>query len=94
MDVQGQQRRTIAELEAENVEQRQEIEDLVVGVDPLRGLVSELSAKLNTSSRNSSAPQSSDSTYKKAQARKSRSKRRRQGRAKLKAGVRRRGPKS
>ncbi|MHB8288297.1 MAG: hypothetical protein ACYDEY_03515 [Acidimicrobiales bacterium] len=51
MDVQGQQRRTIAELEAENAEKRKENADLVVDVDHLRGLVSELSAKPNTTSR-------------------------------------------
>ncbi|MHB8287924.1 MAG: DUF6444 domain-containing protein [Acidimicrobiales bacterium] len=41
---------------------------MVVEVDHLHGLVSELSAKLNTSSKNSSAPPSSDSPHKKAQA--------------------------
>jgi len=96
--VPGEQRHRIAELEAENADQRQEIEgqrnkidELVGEVDRLRGQVAELQAKLNTSSQNSSAPPSSDSPGKKAEARKSRSERRREERAKLKAEARRRG---
>ncbi|MDA8400559.1 MAG: DUF6444 domain-containing protein [Actinomycetota bacterium] len=48
-------------------QQRQEITELVVDVDRPSGQVSELQAKLNTSSQNSPAPPSSDSPHKTAQ---------------------------